>query len=387
MNGYQRRQQAISRSPRVSTIALAISLLFPLGAHAAIFTASNEAQLLTAINNANANPGSSIQLTGNFTITNPAALPAIASSVTIDSGVFTLTTTGTGNFNVNSGTTLTMDTTLGGTALGKSGVGTFVYTGTGSTLTNGIVVTGGELRVQNGGQITFGTIGAGNGLSMTNDNANATVTGAGSIMNARNSVTLLGSAGGNTLTISAGGQFLSTGAMNMAQNAGTSATLNVDGAGSLLSVANLGNTINGTAFINITNGGRIENTTGSVTLGGTPGVAAGGSGVILISGANSRWDSSGGPVILHDGSLTVLDGGVMNGGRAMTLGTAGKAVTVIVSGQNSSLLSGSVFGANMLLRGDSTMTVANGGSVVASNGTGLLTLSNTAIVNIGGAEG
>lgn len=91
--------------------------------HAANFTASNQAELVQAINNANASGDarSTITLTGSFVVAG-GALPSVAKSLTVDAGAFTLSTTGNGTYDVAAGATLHLKSDIDGTGkMNKSG--------------------------------------------------------------------------------------------------------------------------------------------------------------------------------------------------------------------------------------------------------------------------
>ena len=375
---------------RLSPLAAALLLVFAGGAlheaRAATYTASTQAELITAINQANADgdPSSTINLTANLAITTPALIPAVTKALTIAPGAFTLSTTGTGNFNASAPLTISGRVTSTG-AFTKDGAGTAVLTGTGSTVVNNINVTAGALRVEGGGQIAFGSAGSG-GLTLSGNNTSATITGAGSRMNVVAGQTTIGSVAGSTLNIENGGFFNSVGTFVMAGVAGTTGTLNVTGANSRLTISNPINVARGAAFINVTNGGRIQSD--SATLGGTPVVSQGGTATVLVSGAGSRWDSIG-LFVLHGGSLSVLDGGVVSVSTLNIATAANSASSTLVSGAGSQAVSTNNIGLGS--SGDGTLTIANGGQVTSNGGAGNLNIALNAAgrgtLNIGGASG
>ncbi|SDN54045.1 autotransporter outer membrane beta-barrel domain-containing protein [Polaromonas sp. JS666] len=375
---------------QLSPLAAALLFVFAGGAlqeaRAATYTAATQAELITAINQANADsdPSSTINLTANLTITTPALIPAVTKALTIAPGAFTLSTTGTGNFNASAPLTISGRVTSTG-ALTKDGAGTTVLTGTGSTVVNNINVTAGALRVEGGGQIAFGSAGSG-GLTLSGNNTSATITGAGSRMNVVAGQTTIGSTAGSTLNIENGGFFNSVGTFVMAGVAGTTGTLNVTGANSRLAISNPINVARGTAFINVTNGGRIQSD--SATLGGTPVVSQGGTATVLVSGAGSRWDSIG-LFVLHGGSLSILDGGVVSVSTLNIATAATSASSTLVSDAGSQLVSTNNIGLGS--SGTGTLTIANGGQVTSNGGAGILNVALNAAgrgtLNIGGASG
>lgn len=374
---------------RLSPLAAALLLVFAGGAlheaRAATYTAATQAELITAINQANADgdASSTINLTGNLAITTPALIPAVTKALTIAPGTFTLSTTGTGNFNASAPLTISGRVTSAG-ALTKDGAGTVVLTGTGSTVANNINVTAGALRVEGGGQIAFG--GAGGGLTLTSDNTSATVSGAGSLMNAIAGATSIGSVAGSTLNIENGGFFNSVGTFALAGVAGTTGTLNVTGANSRFTITNPINVARGRAFINVTNGGRIQSD--SATLGGIPAASQGGTATVLVSGAGSRWDITG-LYVLHGGSLSVLDGGVVRANIVNLATAATSASSTLVSGSGSQLIANTTLALGT--SGDGALTIANGGTATTNGGAGTLNIALNAAgrgtLNIGGASG
>lgn len=375
---------------RLSPVAAALLLVFAGGAlqeaRAATYTAATQAELITAINQANADgdASSTINLTANVAITNPALIPVVTKALTIAPGAFTLSTTGTGNFNASAPLTISGRVTSAG-ALTKDGAGTTVLTGTGSTVANNINVTAGALRVEGGGQIAFGSAGSG-GLTLTGNNTSATVSGAGSLMNVVAGQTTIGSTAGSTLNIESGGFFNSVGTFVMAGVAGTTGTLNVTGANSRFTISNPINVARGLAFINVTNGGRIQSD--SATLGGTPAVSQGGTATVLVSGAGSRWDSIG-LFVLHGGSLSVLDGGVVSVSTLNLATAATSASSALVSGAGSQVVSTNNIGLGS--SGNGALTIANGGTVTSNGGAGTLNIALNAAgrgtLSIGGASG
>ncbi|WP_210419020.1 autotransporter-associated beta strand repeat-containing protein [Bradyrhizobium sp. NAS80.1] len=83
------RHGAISRGVRLSALALLLLPAAPSPARANIYTAGTDAELRIALNGAANNPGSTITLTANITITG-GDLPALVNNTTINGGGFTL---------------------------------------------------------------------------------------------------------------------------------------------------------------------------------------------------------------------------------------------------------------------------------------------------------
>jgi outer membrane autotransporter protein len=96
-----------------SSLALIISAFMSSVGHAANYTASNEAELRSAIATATADgdPTSTIKLTSNITVTDPTALPAVTKpGLTIDRGTFEVTIS---NNSLTNNGTITGSTSLG----------------------------------------------------------------------------------------------------------------------------------------------------------------------------------------------------------------------------------------------------------------------------------
>jgi outer membrane autotransporter protein len=383
-----------SFTPRAA-LFLSLALSGASVVHAATYTASTEAELVSAISQANADgdPSSIISLTSNITITNPAALPAATKLLTVSPGAFTLATTGTGNIGVATGATLTVDGRLSGTdRFTKDGSGTLVLTGTGSLYTNRMVIGAGALRVQNGGQITFGSLGVDtSGLQVIGDNVSVTITGTGSLMHVREGVSTVGSVAGSSLTVEKGGEFRADQALRLAEVAGTTGSLRVDGAGSMANVHAL-SIMRGTGSIDVTAGGRVESAT--FAIGGMGALLSlGGSGAVTVTGPGSMLinASQGG---VHDGSLTILDGGVMSSGYLRIGNSPGLTASVTVSGTGSELISTSSnvgLDFEIARAGDASLKLANGGKVSARAGIGAIKIASAAAargtLSIGGALG
>ncbi|MGO4391386.1 autotransporter outer membrane beta-barrel domain-containing protein [Variovorax sp. M-6] len=362
-------------------------------AHAASYTASTEAELALAISqaNASADAASTITLLNGFTIASPGTLPAATKALTISLGGFTLATTGNGNINAAAGATVTVDGKMTGLSrLTKDGAGTLILTGTGSSYVNRMVIGAGAVRVQNGGQITFGNGVGDAGLEVVGDNASATITGAGSWMDARTGPSRVSSVAGSSLNVLNGGEFRSTNQLVMGDTAGTTGRLRVDGTGSLVSVSGL-TVSRGTGFIDVTAGGRIQSA--SFGIGGIGALSSqGGTGTVTVTGPGSRIDS--GQTGVHGGTLTILDGGVVSTSWARIGTTAGRTASVTVSGSGSELISTAAstgISLEIARAGAGSLRLANGGKASLMAGTGAMKIASaaasTGTLSIGGALG
>lgn len=242
-------------------------------------------------------------------------------------------------FDTDAGTTTVQNTPLtGADGLNKQGAGTLQLTAI-NTYMGATSVSGGSLRVENGGQLTSTS-----SVTVAGANASLTVNGAGS--KATTTTTTIGSAAGGVLTIENGGEVTNTGRLFLTDAVGDTATLNISGAGSLLTTGSI-STRNAQNMVNVTDGGRIWDQ-------GTGGLLFGRAGTFLVSGAGSLWDTDA-AFLMVGGSLSVLDGGVFSS-NSINMG----GVTAIVSGAGSQIT-----GTNLLLNGTagsaSTLTLAQGG--------------------------
>ena len=165
----------------------------------------------------------------------------------------------------------------------------------------------GMLTIQAGGTLTdqFGAVG-----NLPGGVGTVTVTGAGSSWTNVNDV-VVGGLGTGTLTVLDGGAVTSDGG-SVGQSAGSTGTVTVTGPGS--SWINTGNIVGlnigsfGTGSLTIANGGRVIDTTPIVTNIGN---GAGSQGMVTVTGAGSLWSDTAGFRIGNSGTgtLTIADGG------------------------------------------------------------------------------
>jgi len=325
-----------SRAGRVRfahTIVAGAALIACGMAQAASFTATTEADLITAINaaNASADPTSTITFTAPITVTTQ--LPQIKANVTVDTATRT-TTIGSAagaSLNVQAGATYQ---------------GTAIQVGTVANTIGSVIAQGANAKLS-GASLT---IGAGQGTLSVLDGASAVFTG------------------------------------NLATGAGN-ATINV-GNGASVSAANL-NSGTGQTAINVTGGGTIALGT-NANLGGGNGAGNGGVTNVVVSGAGSILNPVGG-YYHHDGTLEVSAGGFVGANTVQVGLRAGEVFTATVTG------TGSVFGSinnNLSIggAGAATVTVADGARLTSgSSGTNTLSLASSATgvstLNIGAPVG
>jgi outer membrane autotransporter protein len=389
----------------VCAAALAIGFAIPSAA-AANFEASNQTELYQAIADAQASgdAASTITLTGSFQITSQ--LPAIAGkAITIDTGAHTLSYESASPFDIAAGASLTITGQIQGGGglnpgqLNKTGAGQLIIDGaTGSGITK-IGINGGHTLITGGSEVTFGSS-AGATLSQldiaraANSVASLTISGPGTRLVATGSdgTDLSAGAGSqSTLTIEAGGVY-STPTSIRVHTLGSqgTATINVLGDGSMLEASGFVSS-NGTTNINVRGGGVVDIASAS-SFGGfsnttftTARVTA------VVSGQGSRWDS--GTMAMYQGSLSVLDGGVVSAGTTMNIATSAGSVvpsfSVLVSGSGSELSATTM---NLGTTGTGILTIADAGRVVVNGGNSALTVGgvdadSNAALNIGGVAG
>ncbi|HEY4254478.1 MAG TPA: autotransporter-associated beta strand repeat-containing protein, partial [Roseomonas sp.] len=313
--GHSSRRRHGYRAPSATILYLTGAALVPAllatPARAANLQAGSETELRAAIAMANgsADPSSTITLTGNVTITNPALLPALAKPLTINTGGFTL-----------QGAT-------GGNALAWTG-GTITITGSGS-------VVGGAGSNRDAGAGT-GTVGAaGNGLvinGVTLDNGSRIIGGAGgSIVNAPgNAAGQVGAAGGTGLVMTGGSAVNTINGSIQGGLGGLGATIGDSGHGA------------GGLGLNLSGGGTFVNNGVIVGGDGRPGGgttantgSAGGGGAIVtdstlennfsIIGGDGGNDGAGGVAIIATRSR-IINSDTIEGGTGGPDGDAADAI-------------------------------------------------------------
>lgn len=269
--------------------------------------------------------------------------------------------TGTGSVQVASTgvTTLTGDSNYGG-----------------GTLING---TGGELRIVGGANVTSGG-------ATTMGRSTLSVDGANSVFSTTalggNNIPFAGSAivnvtNGGTLRIRAGDLDLRTLA--------ATTQINITGANSLADVSGgiRGSTsFNAPLSMTIGAGGTLR--TGGASQIGTP-TSSTNPIVVAITGAGSNWTSAG-SLLMTAGDFTVNQNGAATFASA-TFGTAPQAASLTVSGAGSRFATTGdlVIGSGT---GTAVLTVADGGRVIAGSSLQIAAQGGSAgTVNIGGVEG
>lgn len=400
--------------------ALGLSALAASGVSAAAtFTASNEAELIAAINQANAStdPSSTITLTAGFTVTT--ALPPIRGNVTVNPGGQT-TAVGSaggaamtfeagasygtlGNLQVGhtagttgaltvrgAGTSVRAASLVGNAGLARisvldgavlastgpvgvrfggpsaiasaGGVAHVLVNGAGSAFTSGVnyVHQRGTLEVSNGGALEVRAV---VNLGSMPGGFTGVVTGAGSRLT---STTInLGASGSATLTVADGAVVSAdNGAfpVNLATNVGGSAVLNIGGAVGQAAVAPgavLASAVNGgagTAVLNFNHNAAAHDFVPAIT--GSTSVNHVGSGTTTLTRASTYSGATG----ITGGTLRA---GVANAFSAASAHTIGAAGTLDGGGFNQTL--GALNNAGTVLLPGGTLTIT--GAYVGNGGT------------------
>lgn len=187
--------------------------------------------------------------------------------------------------------------------------------------------------------------------------------------------------GSGTLNVT-GGADVVTPQLNVATIANSIGVINVDGAGSTLSggatLWNIGNS--GDGQVNITNGGVVSSANAQLASGG------GALGQCLISGAGSRWVSSGTfyPGRSGDGYLVIENGGNLNAASSIVLGLDASGYGEVALRTGGTMVTGSQL--QVAREGDAVLSV-EAQSSVTSSGQGSPTFTSGYIGGLAGSNG
>uniref|UniRef100_UPI004039ABA0 autotransporter outer membrane beta-barrel domain-containing protein n=1 Tax=Variovorax sp. BK018 TaxID=3450241 RepID=UPI004039ABA0 len=428
-----------ARRTATASAAVALAALAAGGAvQAATFTAASEAELITAINDANASPDLSSTITVSKAITVTTSLPQVSSKVTVNAGTF-ITTIGSA-----AGATLDLQTgaTYQATAAIQVGsaanaTGTVVAQGSGTTLSvanlntgagsatinvgMGAQVSAGNLNtgtgqtainVTGGGKITLGTnanLGGGNGLP-NGGITDVVVSGTGSALQFTGASGYYHHAG--TLEVSAGG-FVGANTVQVGFRAGDVFTATVTGPGSVFGSVNNNLSFGGagTATVTVADGARLtsgasgtntlflaNSATGVATLniGAPVGSAPVAPGVVTANDITSSNGKStinfnhnagnyefavpvGGNVVVNQigsGTTALTGANSYSGGTTITAGT----LQLGNGGTTGSITGNVVNNATLAINHSNAFGFAgniSGGGVVRQLGTGTTTLTGT----------
>ncbi|WP_147306461.1 autotransporter outer membrane beta-barrel domain-containing protein [Methylovirgula sp. 4M-Z18] len=314
-----------------------------------------------------------------------------AGSSWTNTGEFLVGYVGTGSLSITNGGTVVV---TGGLHAGDypTGVGTVVVNGSSSSLTVSGQLGLGEagtatMTVSGGASVKTGEAWIGNGHQATAIVSNATWTNTNDLVVG---ITTWDDRANGTLTIENGGQVTSgsvtlgvvtsSPARTTASTTSATGTILVTGSGSSLTASGalvVGET--GTGSLSILSGGYV--TSGS----GTVGDAASGVGTVLIDGTGSTWDDTGDPIVGNagTGTLTVQNGGTLISTVSVIGNQATGVGTVTVTGAGSTWTDNSTItvgnaGTGTLNVTNSGLVIAKGGVVVAaqSGSTGTLNLTS-----------
>jgi T5SS/PEP-CTERM-associated repeat protein/autotransporter-associated beta strand protein len=255
-----------------------------------------------------------------------------------------------GNMIVDNGGTLTVKGTL-------SVTNETFYIGKG-TADNSMIIS-------NGGSVTGDNTVIGSEAGATNNRV--VVTGVGSLWTNSGSLSVGFAGSGNSMLISNGGKVYNAGGYIGHEASAVGNLVTVTGSNS--SWINSGDLYVGFAGqsnrLVISNGGYVSNVNG-FDDGISPADAFNS---VLVTGSGSKWQNSGNltfGLAGHDNSLVISNGGIVTVGGLSIIGDLSTATnnSVLVTGNNSLLSnSGTITIGNM---GSGTLTVANGGMLVAS---------------------
>ena len=321
------------------------------------------------------------------------------SNATIAAPVVLAPTGASENWSVSPGVTLTVSGAISeavaGTGLSKSGTGTLLLSGVGSSYTGGTTITSGVLQMgasnalPNSGVVSLTASGATldlSGTTQTLSNALSAVTG--SVININGGTLDLVGAASPTLsgTFAGGGTLIKDGAGN----------LDLLAAGSFSGTANI---INGSleggaastfaagATINISSGATLKADIAGAFSGDVINVLGGATLSILGSSALSNATINYFPgAVISEGAGTPLGGATLNLLPGATFvpafGDEIAGANVIISGPNASL-AGAVLDVTTFAGSAVNQVTLLGGSILATGGTGSLTAAQNYLVQSG----
>lgn len=298
-------RQAGVRAPQASSITLAVALLFPVGASAAEYSVSNEAELRAALTAAasDGDASSTIRLTASFTITGTGTFASVVKPLVFDTQGFVLTR---------------------GTAVpGLSGAGSRTFNGTyagvsGASAGSGLAVNGGDV-------INNGTVTGGTQTTVGGTGATGIVTGGTIVLTNNGSVKGGGATagtGGVGVSILSGGTLINSASGTIAGGDGNGGTAGVGVTlGSALSAITLVNqgTIRGGDDLSGGSGGGVGVRIGTGTFSvSNTGDIEGGRGAVAISTGTTTTITmvNAGTVRAGDGAAAAIQFGTAATARA-----------------------------------------------------------------------
>lgn len=352
MSNRSKGKAARSRAHRkgellaLTSLALAVGCGLPGHAKAASYTVTSQAQLIAAINAANADPDANATITLGSNITLAAVtLPSPTKPMTIDTQGFTLTTPGSGGSNTFAGTGATL--TISGTLVGGNGANVAGPTSPGGV---GLGVNGAAASVINNGHITGGHGGTSGGIGGV-----GAALGVGTFIN-NGTITGGSGIGGNAssigATVSRGGTMINYGAIQGGSGQTAAGGFGIElvaGGGTLTNYGTVkgGESLSGTA----TGGYAVYVSGAGSSIIQNAGTIEGGSGTLAIFGNNQ--------------SFTLINSGTIRAGagQANALQSTGSiARTLTLELQAGSVIVGNV----VAIAGGSANTFRLGGSTDAT---------------------
>ncbi|MCW2338622.1 outer membrane autotransporter protein [Sphingobium sp. B2D3A] len=306
---------------------------------------------------------------GNVTVSGGAEVTSYTSALGVDTGSSgTLTLTGEGT----TYSVLARNGYAGNMRVGYSGTGT-------ATVSNGALLSAaalidvasqegssGTLTIEAGGRVTGESLRIGGAQSAV---GSVSVDGAGSTLEIGSGRIGIGISGEGTLMVSNGASASSQGAIIGWESTGQGTAI-VSGAGSTWTndgILYVGNVGEGT--LNIAQGGRVTSTDGYV------GTVSGSTGAANISGANSVWDMSGlfiaGNEAGAQSTISISNGGTLRAVQGTLGNLTGSQASMIVTGAGSTWsayndgLTNWAGYINVGLFGSGTLEVSDGGKVEA----------------------
>ena len=293
-------------------------------------------------------------------------------------------TSGTINIGSASGASGSL-TIQNGSTLTSSGVG---YIGNASGSTGVVTVTGSGSKWANSSTLNVGASGTGT----LNILSSGTVTNAAGVVGqlsgstgtvnvnagtwTNGSTLYVGQYGTGTVAVSNAGAVSVTGVGYIGYAATATGVVTVDGSGSTFSTtSSLAVGQSGKGTLTVSNGGVV-----TTSLDGLIGNASGSTGTVAVTGSGSKWTVSRTLDVGNagNGSLSVLNGAVVTDGGTFVVGNgAGITGTVAIDGTGSTLNVG-YYPASIGSSGTGTVSITNGGALVAQTGYSTVTLGAAA---------
>ena len=340
---------------------------------------------------------------GTLTVDGTNSTVAIAEKIRIgESGTGQLNITAGGALLTNSSATTTVAAYIGNQA-GSNGM--VLIDGANSTwnATGYAIIVGqagsGAMTVQNGGFVVSGSDTAPSLViaESAGSTGSVTLTGVGTSWNAPGQINV-GQAGTGTLIVTSGASISTGFLMIVGGDPGGHGAVTIDGASTSVSVASnmiVGYSGNGT--LSISSGGTLTSVASQATgLGGALGYKTGSIGTVTIDGAGSIWNAGESGISIGAagaGTLTVRNGGAMVAGSANPVGSlpsgvvigegVGAAGNLFVDGADSTFHDAGLLEVGRY--GTGTVILTNGGQLQSAGGSLGSGSNGNGIVTVDGA--